>query len=104
MACDYCTDPDGLPCFPMYGQGPRRHEQGPVSGRAIPLPSSEWPDNYLEDPEWPGMGTWWCPHCGDGKPQEDTPSKPLQSPFQAPSEGVKEDTQHPSMGVEITNA
>lgn len=78
--------------------------QGPVHGRAIPPPSFEWPDNYQEDPDCPGMGVWWCPHCGAGKPQEDTLSKPLQSPFKAPSKGVKEDTQHPSMGVEITNA
>lgn len=22
-----------------------------------------------EDPESPGCGTYWCPECGDGKPE-----------------------------------
>ena len=29
-----------------------------------------WPENYSEDPEFPGFGIWWCPHCGDGKPAD----------------------------------
>jgi hypothetical protein len=49
MSCDYCTDPDGAPCFPLYGVGPHIHEGidgNPLLGRTIPLPPDEWPDNY----------------------------------------------------------
>ena len=73
MSCEYCTDPDGVPCFPLYGVGPHTcfyKIPGAVIGQSQPLPRSEWPDNYIEDPECPGNGTWWCPHCGDGKPTE----------------------------------
>ena len=30
---------------------------------------AQWPDNYMEDPGCPGCGTYWCPDCGDGKPE-----------------------------------
>jgi hypothetical protein len=39
-----------------------------VIGSTVPLPAEQWPDGYTEDPDCPGMGTWWCPHCGSGKP------------------------------------
>lgn len=78
MACHYCTDPDGLPCFPMYGQGPHRHAQGPVSGPAVQQAAAEWPDNYQEDPDCPGMGVWWCPDCGDGKPSAAEPTSHME--------------------------
>ena len=29
-----------------------------------------WPTNYKEDPDCPGLGVWWCPYCGDGKPDD----------------------------------
>lgn len=70
MPCYYCTDEDGVPCFPIYGVGPHTHRNGPVSGPVVHAPPSEWPENYLEDPDCPGHGTWWCPHCGDGKPAQ----------------------------------
>lgn len=31
------------------------------------IPKSQWA-GFVEDPEWPGFGTHYCPHCGDGKP------------------------------------
>lgn len=73
MSCEYCTDPDGEPCFPMYGMGPHKHvglTDDPRSfiGSTAHLPKEEWPSNYQEDPECPGMGVWWCEHCGEGKP------------------------------------
>lgn len=30
----------------------------------MPLP--ELPDNYVEDPECPGLGVWYCPECRAG--------------------------------------
>jgi hypothetical protein len=68
MGCPQCTDPDGAECFPLYGIGPHTHRAGPVIGSTVPLPAEQWPEGYTEDPECPGMGTWWCPACGSGKP------------------------------------
>lgn len=73
MACEHCTDPDGECCFPVYGVGPHRHqgltgEPGSWIGSTVMLPKEEWPENYQEDADCPGMGVWWCPHCGEGKP------------------------------------
>lgn len=73
--CEHCTDPDGESCFPMYGMGPNRHEVAPDApntwlGSTRPLPAVEWPSNYREDPDEPGMGVWWCEHCGYGKPDD----------------------------------
>lgn len=71
MSCELCTDPDGYPCFPIYGVGPHRcfwQIPGSVIGESQPLPKEEWPDNYQEDKDNPGCGVWWCPECGEGKP------------------------------------
>jgi hypothetical protein len=38
-------------------------------GSTVPLPAEKWPDGYTEDPDCPGMGVWWCQHCGAGKPE-----------------------------------
>ena len=65
MSCHYCTDPDGLPCFPVYGVGPHTHD---ARGKTILDDKDSWPDNFKEDPDTPGLGVWWCPYCGDGKP------------------------------------
>lgn len=75
MSCEYCTDPDGAPCFPIYGLGPHQHttqHNGMIIG-SYPLPSETWPENYREDPDCPGHGVWWCPQCGDGKPNDRQP-------------------------------
>jgi len=68
MSCQHCTDPDGQACFPIYGVGPHRHEGGTIIGSTRMLPKEEWPANFEEDPECPGLGVWWCPECGDGSP------------------------------------
>lgn len=73
MPCEYCIDPDGAPCFPMYGIGPRTHAGSggnPLLGRTIMSPREDWPENYRENPNEPGFGVWWCPHCGHGKPDD----------------------------------
>lgn len=71
MSCEHCTDPDGTPCFPVYGVGPHIHS-GPAFGGTLMLAPEHWPNCYRENPDEPGMGVWWCPYCGDGKP--DAPS------------------------------
>lgn len=75
MSCEFCTDPDGAACFPIYGVGPHRHvgvtdDPSSILGSTEHLPQSEWPTNYRENPDEPGSGIWWCPHCGDGKPED----------------------------------
>lgn len=77
MACDYCTDKDGNCFFPQYGVGPHKHEgmtDDPKSylGSTVYLPKEEWPDNYKEDEECPGLGAYWCPKCGEGKNSDET--------------------------------
>ena len=71
MACEFCTDPDGEPCYPQYGVAPHRHtgmDGTPLMGQTVVLPKSEWPSNFQE--REPGFGIWWCPDCGHGKPDE----------------------------------
>lgn len=63
MPCEQCTDPDGEACFPLYGLGPHRH----VSG--VTIMEEQSAPGFTPDPDVPGLGTWWCPHCGDGKPE-----------------------------------
>ncbi|WP_229510776.1 MULTISPECIES: hypothetical protein [unclassified Massilia] len=72
MSCEHCTDPDGQPCMPSYGVAP--HEcfykiPGAKIGESRLLPREQWPDNFAEDPDSPGLGTYWCPVCGEGKPE-----------------------------------
>lgn len=73
MPCEMCLDPDGEPGYPQYGVGPHicfHMIPGAVIGQSKPLPPDQWPANYREDPESPGMGVYWCPNCGHGKPAE----------------------------------
>lgn len=72
MSCERCLDPDGISCFPMYGVGPHvcfYKIPGATVGQSRLLPKAAWPSNYMEDPETPGCGTYWCPDCGHGKPE-----------------------------------
>lgn len=69
MSCEYCTDPDGVPCMPIYGVAPHTHD---VFGRTIPMPRDQWAGNFREDKDCPGMGLYWCQYCGDGKPNDAT--------------------------------
>lgn len=72
MACEFCTDQDGNIAYPVYGVGPHTcyyKIPGAVIGESQPLPPEQWPSNYAEDPHCPGMGIYWCEHCGEGKPE-----------------------------------
>ncbi len=72
MGCEYCTDHDGAACYPVYGLGPHTHAgNGNWIRSTTMLPQTNWPTNYSEDPDCPGMGVWWCKHCGEGKPNDE---------------------------------
>lgn len=65
MSCRDCTDPDGSPCFPVYGLAPHVHTKDAHIFDLSPTPG------FTPDPEEPTHGVWWCPRCGDGMPQEE---------------------------------
>lgn len=70
MPCEFCTDPDGDTCFPVYGLAPHRHmDFGWKTVTTFDDPS-EWPDNFTQDPNDSQMGTYHCPKCGHGKPDK----------------------------------
>jgi hypothetical protein len=73
MSCDQCTDPDGESCFPMYGHGPHTHEAGLILGSTQIVLTEQVAPGFTPDPAEDGMGWWWCPSCGDGKPDEVQP-------------------------------
>ena len=74
MPCEYCDDGDGACVFPYYGTAPHRHEFNDTThptdwiGSTRLLPRDQWGDNFREDPECPGLGTYLrCEKCGDGE-------------------------------------
>lgn len=63
--CEMCDDGDGRCVFPYYGVAPHTHAAGPMLGSTRLLPREDWPANFTEDAEEPGLGTYThCPHCG----------------------------------------
>lgn len=66
MSCEHCTDEDGVGCFPVYGIGPHVHAAGPIIGSTVLI--EQVADGFTPEPNDPGMGVWWCPYCGDGRP------------------------------------
>ena len=72
MTCEHCTDPDGEACLPSYGPAPHNcfYKIGKPMGQSETLPRDQWPEGFTEDPNEPDMGTYWCEHCGHGKPEE----------------------------------
>jgi hypothetical protein len=73
MTCQHCTDDEGLPLYPSYGPAPHTcfyKIPGATIGQSQPLPPEQWPAGFTEDPDCKGLGTYWCEHCGDGKPEQ----------------------------------
>ena len=68
--CDFCHDGNGRSAFPYYGLAPHKHNfeiTGCVIGSTEICDKSEYPDNFEEDSECEGMGTYTnCPECGAG--------------------------------------
>ena len=55
---DACFD-----IYPYYGIAPHSHSvdfTGCVVA-TVQKPKEEWPENFVEDDESPGCGTWYCP-------------------------------------------
>lgn len=76
MTCEYCADQDGEALVPYYGVAPHicfYKIPGAVIGESQVLPKDQWPDNFKPDPENPACGTYWCTHCGEGKPEDVSP-------------------------------
>lgn len=65
MSCDY----EGHEFYPQYGIAPHTHDIGKdpknisFIGSTVMKPRKEWPPNFTEDPEEPGLGTYQCPKC-----------------------------------------
>jgi hypothetical protein len=76
MACQHCTDKNGTPCLPSYGPAPHRcfYKIGKPTGQSEVLPEDQWPEGFTEDPDEPGLGTYWCTSCGAGGPMLTTPA------------------------------
>ena len=76
VSCERCTDPDGMPCLPHYGLAPHTHDSQQKDpgkfdidewiGSTRFYPKDEWPDNFVEDPDSPNHGTWYCSFCWEG--------------------------------------
>lgn len=51
--------------YPMYGVAPHRHNlmrTGSLIGSTEVLSKDQWPENFIEDKEAPGCGTFYCPN------------------------------------------
>lgn len=99
MSCDHCTDPDGQPCFPQYGVAPHIHVNTGIKEELFGgwihstryLPRSEWPTNFIPDPDDDRMGTYFCPKCGDGKPDPE----PDPDAYDCPIHGMQDSSDCP---------
>jgi hypothetical protein len=51
--------------FPHYGIAPHTHDlsKGTFIGSTRTLDKKDWPKNFIEDPDEPGLGTYVCPEC-----------------------------------------
>jgi len=66
--CEVCDDGEGGCVFPYYGVAPHKHAPGPVIGSTVIDAPEMWPEEFREDPDAPGCGTYTnCPICGRGE-------------------------------------
>ncbi|WP_295537894.1 hypothetical protein [uncultured Pseudacidovorax sp.] len=72
--CECCDDGEGYCVFPYYGVAPHTHAVSdpgnPLGwiGSTRLLPKEQWPENFREDPDCPGLGVYLrCPECGAGE-------------------------------------
>lgn len=67
--CPVCDDGEGSCVFPYYGVAPHTHNFGAGLGYSTTiLPKDQWPENFQEDPDCPGLGVYLrCPECGAGE-------------------------------------
>lgn len=62
---DECSECVEWGCFPCYGVAPHKHvgltdDHSSIFGSTRIIPKNEWPDNFEEDPDAPGCGTYYC--------------------------------------------
>ena len=66
--CEYCDDGEGNCAYPHYGVAPHSHytsKTGLVTNGTVIFDEKSWPDNFTEDPDCAGCGTYThCPKCG----------------------------------------
>jgi hypothetical protein len=61
-----------------YGVGPHKHkivrdENGSILLSTTEMtPREEWPENFAEDDESPGIGVWICLSCAGSGEERDT--------------------------------
>jgi len=69
--CDKCHNGEGDTIYPDYGVAPHEcyyKKPGGQVGDSTLLPKSEWPKNFVEDVDCPGLGIYThCLNCGAGK-------------------------------------
>ena len=67
MSCNECTDLSGEKIYQYYGVAP--HNSGCLNspiGQSRILAKEEWPENFREDRDVPGCGTYThCLNCGE---------------------------------------
>ena len=66
--CEHCDNGDGECAYPYYGVAPHSHNTKKTNGSFIGSTEiklkSCWPENFQEDPECEGLGTYThCLHC-----------------------------------------
>ncbi len=72
--CEFCNEPESdESVYPVYGLAPHVHlgltgEASSFIGSTVM--TGELPDNFIPDPDEPGMGVYFCPKCGAGKPKK----------------------------------
>ena len=66
--CEKCQDESGSCVYPYYGLAPHTHnlsKTGSVIGSTEINSKDTWPENFDEDPECAGAGTYThCLSCG----------------------------------------
>lgn len=70
--CEDCREG----CFPYYGLAPHTHRLLTIDSdtrigdsyatTTTIEPRETWPASFVEDPDCPGMGTYYCPDCWNG--------------------------------------
>lgn len=52
-------------CTCHYGLAPHTHDLsgGSFIGSTREISKDQWPSNFTEDPEEPGLGFWTCDNC-----------------------------------------
>ncbi len=70
--CAKCKNPDCADIYPHYGVAPHTHDLsgGSFIGSTRTKPKDQWPENFVEDAEAEGCGTYYCPDCLKFKPDK----------------------------------